>query len=101
MSFGLSNYPITYIFQTIINNNNLYPYLGVQKVSSATGLTIGQNCSFVCTNDGDHTDAFLNDSERCKAPHVSRGLLSRQKILKQSKRRDLFFVIPVGCRFDV
>ena len=29
-------------------------------------LTIGQNCSAVCTNKGGHRDAFL--SKRCKAP---------------------------------
>ena len=39
----------------------------VQKVRA---LTIGQNCSAVCTNEGGHRDAF--SSEWCEALRVSR-----------------------------
>ena len=54
-------------------------------------LTIGQNCSAVCTNKGGHRDAFSN--EQCKALCVSRGMLNRPLSLKRSKKRDLFFVV--------
>ena len=43
-------------------------------------LTIGQNCSAVCTNEGSHRDAF--SSERHEVPRVLRGLLSRPPSLK-------------------
>ena len=40
-----------------------------------------------------HRDAFSSSSKRCKAPHVSTGLLGRPPSLERSKRRGLFFVI--------
>jgi hypothetical protein len=52
-------------------------------------LTIGQNCSAVCTNEGDHIEMH---SWR-EAPCASRGLpLS----LEWSKRRDLCFVMSIN-----
>ena len=59
-------------------------------------LTIGQNCSAVCTNKSGHRDTFLNSNERHEAPCVLRGLFSRPPSLEQSDRRDLFFVMPFG-----
>ena len=61
------------------------------KVTTA----IGQNCSALFTNKDGHRDAFLSSNERCKAPCISKGLLSMPPSLKQSKRRDLFFVMPI------
>ena len=57
-------------------------------------LTIGQNCSAVCTNKGDHRNAFSNKQR--KAPWVLRGLLSRPLSLEQRERQGLFFAIPVN-----
>ena len=57
-------------------------------------LTIGQNCNTVCANKGGHRDAFSN--KLCKAPYVLRGLLSRPRSLKQSKRQALLFVVPIN-----
>ena len=53
------------------------------KIRSSTNserLTIGQNCSAVCTNKGGHRDTF--SSERHKAPRILIGLPSRPQSLE-------------------
>ena len=50
-------------------------------------VTIGQNCSAVCTNKGGHRAAFSN--ERRKVPCVSRGLLSRPRATEPQVKQNM------------
>ena len=56
-------------------------------------LTIGQNCSAMCTNKGGHKDAFSN--KRCEAPCIWRGLQAtcHRTLSKARDEIDLFFIV--------
>ena len=56
------------------------------------------NCRAVCTNKGDHRDAFSNSWHEMLC--VSKDLLSRPLILERSERKGLFFFMPINNPVD-
>ena len=60
-------------------------------------LTIGQNCSTVCINEGGHRDAFSN--ERHEVLGISRGQATEPQA-KREARSVLYHTLVVDSMFE-